>query len=62
VKKALDRKHHCSRKEMPKAMANANTKPGRMGKVMRVTRIRATGNVNQHVSIAIRKGIKFGTA
>jgi hypothetical protein len=43
---------------MPKEKAKA----GRAGKVTRVTRIRATGKVNRRVSIAIRKGIRFGTA
>jgi len=59
VRTAYDRKPYCSRKGMPEEKEKA--KAGRVGKVMRVMRIRIA-RANQRVSIAIRKGIRCGTA
>jgi hypothetical protein len=64
MRMALGRKPYCSRKELPKAMPKekGKQKAGRPGTVTRVTRIRATGRVNRHVSVAIRDRTRFGTA
>jgi len=66
VRTAWGRKPYCSQKEtakeMPKEMPKEKAKAGRAGEVIRLTRIRATGKVNRCVSIAIRKGIRVGTA
>ena len=63
----MGRKPCCSRKEMPKATPKGmakekeKAKTGRAGKVTRVTRIRIA-RATRPVFIAIRKGIRSGTA